>query len=72
MPPATDAPLVLAVGEKEPRGFHLQRELMRERWRPVITADVTCPGRHHFDVLDDLITEGAPLFSAAMKLMGHG
>ena len=36
MPPATDAPLYLAVGGKEQEGFHEQHPLIKERWAGVV------------------------------------
>jgi arylformamidase len=70
LPPATDAPLYLAVGEKETGGFHVQHRLMTEKWSRVLRADVPCPGNHHYSVLEGLAQPGSSLFKAALRMMG--
>jgi arylformamidase len=70
MPPATDAPLYLAVGERENEGFHVQHRLITHKWARVLRADVPCPGNHHFSVLDGLAQPGGGLFKAALRMMG--
>jgi len=71
MPPATDAPLYLAVGGKEQRGFHAQHALIKARWGKAIAAEVPCPDDNHFTILEHLATSGSPLFRAALELTGR-
>jgi arylformamidase len=68
IPPATDAPLYTAVGTEENEGFHIQNRLIAERWSTVHRADVPCPGRNHFTVLDDLCDPGTRLFKSVLEL----
>lgn len=70
LPPATDAPLITAVGEKENEGFHYQRDLIGRRWKRVLADSLVCPGDHHFSVIDGLATPSSPMFRAVMKMMG--
>lgn len=70
MPPATDAPLFTAVGEKENQGFHMQNRLIAERWGRLRKADIPCPGVNHFTVLDQLCNPDSGLFKALLKMMG--
>ncbi len=66
--PATEAPLYTAVGTEENEGFHIQNRLIAERWSTVHRADVPCPGRNHFTVLDDLCDPGTRLFQSVLEL----
>ena len=70
LPPATDAPFCMAVGEKETGGFHRQHELMREKWRSVLRGDLLCEGCNHFTVLDELTRPASRLFRGALAMMG--
>jgi len=69
--PATDAPLVTAVGGDESSEFRRQTRLIHERW-PVnagAARDVPLPGRNHFSACDALAEPGHPLFSKALELL---
>jgi arylformamidase len=70
MPPSTDAPLYLAVGEKETGGFHAQHRLMAESWARVLRADIPCPGDHHFSVMESLGQPDSRLFKSCLGMMG--
>lgn len=70
MPPATDAPLWLAVGGAEQEGFQAQHQLMKRKWKKVVAGEVDCPGDNHFTVLDRLTKPDDPLFKTTMKMMG--
>lgn len=70
LPPATDAPLYTAVGERENEGFHIQNRLIGEKWQKVLRADVFCPGAHHFSVLDQMTNPASAIFRAIMRMMG--
>jgi arylformamidase len=70
LPPATDAPLYTAVGSDENEGFHIQNRVIAEKWAAVHRADITCRGRNHFTVLDELCDPASSLFKAALSTMG--
>jgi arylformamidase len=71
LPPATDAPLYTAVGTEENEGFHIQNRLIAGRWAKVHRADIPCPGRNHFTVLDELRDPGTRLFQSVLDLVGR-
>lgn len=69
MPPATDAPLHVAVGGREQAGFHEQHALIKQRWAKVIAQDIPCPEDNHFTILERLADPQSALFEAAMRMM---
>ena len=69
LPPATRAPLVIAVGGDESTEFQRQNALLAKRWKSVLAADVPMPGRHHFSVVDALAEPSSALFAATRRLM---
>jgi arylformamidase len=69
LPPATDAPFYTAVGSEENEGFHIQNRLIAERWVKVHRADIPCPAKNHFTVLDDLCEPGSRLFRSVLDLV---
>jgi arylformamidase len=71
LPPATDAPLHTAIGTDEIEGFHIQNRLIAERWSRVNRANISCPGRNHFSVLDDLCDPQSPVFESVLELAGR-
>ena len=71
LPPATDAPLYTAVGSDENEGFHIQNRLIAERWTRVHRADIPCPGKNHFTVLDDVCEPRSRLFRSVLKLVSQ-
>jgi arylformamidase len=70
LPPATRAPLTLAVGGLESSEFKRQNALLAQRWKPVLARDVPMPGRDHFTVIDGLAERANPLFAATRRMMG--
>ena len=66
--PVTDAPLWLAVGDDETGGFHRQHGLMLDRWSRVAKGH-SCPGHHHFSILDELAEPGGQLHDLVLSLM---
>jgi arylformamidase len=70
LPPATRAPLTLAVGGLESSEFKRQNALLAQRWKPVLARDVPMPGRDHFTVIDGLADRANPLFAATRRMMG--
>lgn len=72
IPPATDAPLLTAVGGKENEGFHIQNALIAKRWGRARSADVPCPGENHFTILDQLCKPESGLFRTVLQMMELG
>jgi arylformamidase len=70
LPPATRAPLTLAVGGLESSEFKRQNALLARHWKPVLARDVPMPGRDHFTVIDGLADRANPLFAATRRMMG--
>ncbi len=70
LPPATRAPLTLAVGGLESSEFKRQNALLAQRWKSVLARDVPMPGRDHFTAIDGLADRANPLFAAARRMMG--
>jgi arylformamidase len=70
LPPATRAPLCLAVGGLESSEFKRQNALLAQRWKPVLARDVPMPDRDHFTVIDGLADPANPLFAATRRMMG--
>jgi len=71
LPPASEAPLYTAIGEEENEGFHYQNRLIIERWNKVHRADIPCPGKNHFTVLEQLRDPKSSLFRAAIEMTGR-
>ena len=69
LPPATRAPLALAVGGLESSEFKRQNGLLAERWQRVLQEDIAMPGTDHFTVIDGLGDAASPLFAGARRLM---
>jgi arylformamidase len=70
VPPATRAPLYLAVGGLESSEFKRQNSLLAQRWKSVLGGDVAMPGRDHFTVIDGLADPANALFAGARRMMG--
>ncbi|MDH4093775.1 MAG: alpha/beta hydrolase [Betaproteobacteria bacterium] len=70
LPPATRAPLALAVGGLESSEFKRQNALLAQRWKSVLARDVPMPGKDHFTVVDGLGDPASALFAATRRLMG--
>lgn len=69
MPPASDAPLHIALGDREIGGFVLQDELIRKRWGRIVQDPVICPGDDHFTVLDRLLEPSSKLFETTLAML---
>jgi arylformamidase len=65
--PHVAAPLVLCVGEKESPEFHRQSTEHARAWPEVCRAPIDIPGRHHFDVVEELGRAGTPVFEEALS-----
>ena len=70
LPPATEAPLYTAVGERENEGFHIQDRIVAEKWKRVHAGSLASAGDNHFTVLDRLSDASSPLFRCALRMMG--
>ncbi|MGO4763448.1 alpha/beta hydrolase [Cupriavidus sp. 2KB_3] len=70
LPPATRAPLLTAVGEIESSEYHRQNALIRAAWPDNVREDILLPGRHHFNVMDDLARDGSPMLRALLAMIG--
>lgn len=68
MPPATDAPLITAVGALESSEFKRQSADLRGHWASV-TRHIELPGANHLTVCDELANPSSPLFDAALDLL---
>jgi arylformamidase len=66
--PHVAAPLLLTVGAKESPEFHRQSAQLAAAWPEVCRAPLGIPGRHHFDVIEELGRAGTPVFEQAMGL----
>jgi arylformamidase len=69
--PATQAPLVLAVGGDESTGFHDQAKALSRAWRPFaapITL-MTLPDRHHLNAFEAIADGDSDLFRATLSLI---
>ncbi len=65
--PQVRAPLVLAVGAHESDEFHRQNAVLRGApgWADITTETVSVSGYHHFNILDDFMSLGGHMWSAA-------
>lgn len=69
MPPATDAPLYLAVGGDELPPFRRQQEQFGREWRRVVAENAVLPGENHYSILLQLLDPASRLFLAAATMM---
>jgi arylformamidase len=69
LPPATRAPITLAVGALESSEFKRQNSLLAQRWKPVIASNIAMPGTDHFTVIDGLADPSNALFAGAKRMM---
>jgi arylformamidase len=70
MPPATDAPLMTAVGGLESAEFKRQTALIASRWSSCFKRDIPMPGFNHLTIAEELGNPASPLFHGAIELMG--
>lgn len=66
--PTVEAPLVLTVGERESSEFHRQNHILKGApgWADITTEPVVMQGRHHFDILDDLMNLDSPMWASLL------
>jgi arylformamidase len=71
--PAPEGTLVALVGERETDEFRRQNRLIRERWgHGVVTVCEEVPGRHHLDILDDLVDPAHRMHRLTLDALGLG
>ena len=64
-------PFTTAVGGLESDEFKRQNRLLRDAWSATHVADIALPEANHLTICDGLGTPGAPLFAAAIALLGQ-
>jgi arylformamidase len=69
MPPATQAPLITAVGALESSEFHRQTALLSRAWKSVLRRSMSLAGTHHLSVVEELASPASALFDAALELV---
>ena len=73
LPPATTAPILLAVGANETSEFIRQTDLLWDAWPanrpPGMAAPLHVPARHHFDVVMDYADPASALTRATLALL---
>ena len=73
LPAPAGVPLDAVVGALESEEFVRQNGLLRRAWgEAAVPVCETVPGRHHFDILDDLLDPQARLHRLARGLLGLG
>ncbi|MGE5114999.1 MAG: alpha/beta hydrolase [Betaproteobacteria bacterium] len=69
--PAPRVPLLAVVGALESEEFRRQNALIRAAWgKAAVPVSEEIAGRHHFDVLDDLIDPAGRTHALALGLLG--
>lgn len=70
MPPATRAPVIIAVGGREIGGFKEQHALIAAKWAHVIAEDIPCPEDNHFSIVDTFANPESRLCRSTLEMMG--
>jgi arylformamidase len=70
MPPATRAPVHLAVGGREIDGFRYQQDLLAEKWSTVVADNIVSPDDNHFTILDAFSNAENNVCKSALRMMG--
>lgn len=70
LPPATDAPLHLAVGGNELPPFREQQAQLARKWKDVVRENAELPGENHYSILLQLLDAESALFRSAARLLG--
>ncbi len=71
MTPASDAPLITAVGGDESDEFRRHTREIGAAWSRVLREDVPLPGANHFSACERFATPGERLFEATVELLGR-
>jgi arylformamidase len=69
LPPATEAPLLTAVGALESSEFKRQTQLIHTAWPHIAREELEVAGANHLTVCDVLADPESPLFRAALDLV---
>lgn len=70
MPPATRAPVYLAVGSREIDGFRYQQDLLVQRWAGVVAESLVSEGDNHFTILESFARPDNPVCRMALRMLG--
>ena len=70
LPPATGAPLYLAVGGDELPPFRGQQQQLARKWKAVVAENAVLPGENHYSILLQLLDTESALFRSAARMMG--
>jgi arylformamidase len=70
LPPATDAPLYLAVGGDELPPFRRQQQQFARKWRRVVGENAVLPGENHYSILLQLLDPDSALFRSVARMIG--
>lgn len=71
LPPNPHTQLITAVGSLESSEFIRQNKLLGTQWKNHLINDVAMPGKHHFNVVDDLMDTSKPLTKSLLQMI-HG
>jgi len=72
--PAADRPVHLLIGADEPEAFRRQSDALALLWGRELSriSLARCPGRDHFDVLDELARPGSESWARLQRMAGPG
>ena len=70
LPPATDAPLYLAVGGDELPPFRGQQQQLARKWKAVVAENAVLPGENHYSILLQLLDTESALFRSDARMIG--
>ncbi|HEX4986970.1 MAG TPA: alpha/beta hydrolase [Burkholderiales bacterium] len=70
MPPATRAPVFMAVGGRELGGFKEQHALLAAQWAGVLAEDIPAPDDDHFTILNSFADPQSAVGRGALRMMG--
>lgn len=68
--PSAPGRFLTSLGGDESAEFHRQAALLASSWPSHVEADIAMPGFNHFDVVDQLVEPGSPLYQATLRLLG--
>lgn len=72
--PAVQAPMILAVGERESEGFHWQSDSLRDAWgaKGLTVERIDLPGCHHLSAVEALADSKSELLTRSLTLARRG
>jgi arylformamidase len=69
MRPATNAPLITAVGALETEAFQHQTSLIEQAWPDNFKGRIPAAGANHFSICDRFATHGDELFESSLNIL---